>query len=453
MLREPRDNDRRMTAPPRGLATLLHAKTQAVSVQIRGFSVEVVDGPDAGRRFQPRSRRVVIGTDPACDVVLTDPYVSRAHAMLDVEPPGYVLRDLGSRNGTRVADVWIREVLLGDDVTFGIGSTRLRFRLGEEPFELPLPTADSFGDLLGRSPAMKEVFAIADRVAPSDATVLLVGETGTGKELVARAIHARSRRSDRPFVVLDCAALSRTLVESELFGHERGAFTNAVAAHAGVFERADNGTVFLDELGELPPDLQPKLLRLLESGELRRLGGERTITTDVRVIAATHRDLVAMIAENRFRADLYYRLAVVQITIPPLRARREDIAMLAKHFAQRTRPTDTPADVDLDRVLGELVDYNWPGNVRELRNLVERAAILGADAERPKPLGEAMSEVTGRPATLREARTAADRAYVEDVLRKANGDLDRAAAIADVHRKTLERMLREQRRANATEDE
>ncbi|HWU86506.1 MAG TPA: sigma 54-interacting transcriptional regulator [Kofleriaceae bacterium] len=446
-----------MTAQPRGLATLLHAKTLDVSVQIRGFQIDVVDGPDAGRSFRPRSRRVVIGTDPNVEVELSDPYVSRLHARVDVEATGYVLRDLGSRNGTRVAEAWVREVWLGDDVTFTVGSTKLRFRLLDEPFELALPRLDSFEDMLGRSAAMKELFAIADRVAPSDASVLLAGETGTGKELVARAIHARSRRKDRPFVVVDCAALSTTLVESELFGHERGAFTNAVSAHAGVFERADGGTVFLDELGELPADLQPKLLRCLETGEVRRLGGTRTLTVDVRVIAATHRDLASMIVENRFRADLYYRLAVVQITIPPLRERREDIALLARHFAEAARATAESADdIELDRVLGELRDYSWPGNVRELRNLVERAVILSdhdlIHSGTPRPLAQAIVEAAGRTPTLREVRAAADRTYIEDLLRRADGDLDRAAQIADVHRKTLERMLREQRRREEQTD-
>ncbi|NVB80269.1 MAG: sigma 54-dependent Fis family transcriptional regulator [Kofleriaceae bacterium] len=445
-------------APPRGLATLLHGGTLAVAVQIRGFAIEVVEGPDAGKRFEPRSRSVVIGTDPSADVVLNDPYVSRVHARIDVQQTGYVLRDLGSRNGTRVASVWAREVWLGDDVAFTLGTTTLRFRLLDAPFELALPREESFEGLLGRSAAMREVFAICERVAPSDVPALLVGETGTGKELVARAIHARSRRKERAFVVLDCAALSPTLVESELFGHEKGAFTSAVSAHEGVFERADGGTVFLDELGELPPDLQPKLLRALETGEVRRLGGTKTIKVDVRVIAATNRDLVGMIAENRFRADLYYRLAVVQVTVPPLRARRDDVPLLARHFAERARqarPENMADDLDLDRVLGELRDYGWPGNVRELRNLVERASILSdlAGTGAPKPLGQAMAEVAGRPPTLREARAAADRAYVEDVLKRADGDLDRAAEIADVHRKTLERMLREQRRADTSDDD
>jgi transcriptional regulator with GAF, ATPase, and Fis domain len=440
-------------APPPTAATLLQLPQIAQSVQIRGYELAVAEGPDAGKTFRPTKRDVVIGTDPTADVVLTDPYVSRLHARIAATSDGHVLRDLGSSNGTRIAEAWVREVRLGDGATVMMGSTALRFRLLDEPFEIELPMSEQFEGLVGRSLAMRELFAICDRVAPSDAPALLLGETGTGKELVARAIHARSRRRDRPFVVLDCTALSPNLVESELFGHDKGAFTSAIAAHAGVFERADGGTVFLDELGELPSDLQPKLLRCLESGEVRRLGGSTTITVDVRVIAATNRDLVAMMTDQRFRSDLYYRLAVVQITVPALRERRDDIPLLARLFAERARPggRSTADDLALDRVIDELGHYAWPGNVRELRNLVERAVILSDDelirSGTPKPLGAAVAEAVQRPQTLREARAAADRTYLDALLRQTEGDLDRAAEIAGMHRKSLERLLREQRRA------
>jgi transcriptional regulator with GAF, ATPase, and Fis domain len=442
-------------APPPTAATLLQIETIARSVQIRGYELEVIAGPDAGKRLRPTRRDCVIGTDPTADLVLTDPYVSRLHARIVVERDGHVLRDLGSSNGTRLAEAWVREVRLGDGATVTMGSTAVRFRLLDQPFEIELPMAEQFAGLVGRSLVMRELFAICDRVAPTDAPALLLGETGTGKELVARAIHARSRRRDRPFVILDCTALSPSLVESELFGHEKGAFTSAIAAHAGVFERADGGTVFLDELGELPPDLQPKLLRCLETGEVRRLGGTATMTVDVRVIAATNRDLVEMMTDQRFRSDLYYRLAVVQITVPALRERRDDIPLLARLFADRARPggRSVADDLALDRVLDELKEYGWPGNVRELRNLVERAVILADDelirSGTPKPLAVAVSEAVQRPQTLREARAAADRAYLDALLRQTDGDLDRAAEIAGMHRKSLERLLREQRRADA----
>jgi transcriptional regulator with GAF, ATPase, and Fis domain len=441
------------SVPP--AATLQLLETVARSVQIRGYELEVIAGHDTGARLRPARRSIVIGTDPTADLVLTDPYASRLHARIDVEPQGHVLHDLGSSNGTRVAELWVREGRLADGATFHVGSTAIRFRLLADPFEIELPLADQLEGVVGRSVVMRELYALCERVAPSDAAALLVGETGTGKELVARAIHALSRRRDMPFVILDCSALSPSLVESELFGHDKGAFTGATSGHAGVFERAHGGTVFLDELGELPPDLQPKLLRCLESGEVRRLGGTETITVDVRVIAATNRDLVEMMTADRFRADLYYRLAVVQITVPPLRDRRDDIPQLARLFADRARQGGRSAadDLALDRVLDELGDYGWPGNVRELRNLVERAVILADDelirSGTPKPLGAAVAEAVQRPQTLREARAAADRAYLEAVIRQTDGDFDRAAAVAGIHRKSLERLLREQRRAQA----
>lgn len=449
-----------MRPPPPGLTTLLHAGTLAVGVQIRGFELEVIDGPDVGRAVRATRRSFVVGTDPSADLPLSDPYVSRLHARIEVEARGYVLHDLGSRNGTRVALTSVHAATLDDQATFTIGATTIRFRVLDEPFEISFPREERFESLVGRSPAMREMFAICERVAPSDVPVLLVGETGTGKELIARALHARSPRRERPFVVLDCAALSPTLVESELFGHERGAFTSAVAAHAGVFERADGGTVFLDELGELPTALQPKLLRCLETGEVRRVGGTKTMKVDVRVVAATNRDLVAMVRENTFRADLYYRLAVVQITVPALRDRREDIGPLARHFVERARERVRGShvdDIDLERVLGRLADHRWPGNVRELRNLVERALVLADDhlirSGTPQGLGEAVAEVVSRPPSLREARASADRAYLDDLLRSCGGDLDEAARVAQIHRKSLERLLRGQRREHDIDED
>jgi DNA-binding NtrC family response regulator len=379
--------------------------------------------------------------------------VSRLHARLDVEERDYVLRDLGSTNGTRVGDTRVREACLDDGSAIELGATRLVFRLTDEPFEIPLADADRFEGLLGRSVAMRELFAICARVAPTEAAVIIEGETGTGKDLVARALHERSARRGRPFVVLDCAAIPPGLIESELFGHERGAFTGATAARAGVFERAAGGTVFLDELGELPLELQPKLLRCLERGELTRVGGERPIRVDFRAIAATHRDLPRMITENRFRADLYYRLAVIRLAVPPLRERREDIPLLAAHFAREVlgdaaRP-GLPADA-LDALFGELTRHDWPGNVRELRNVVERAIILadpaliaaGALEVAAGELSRSIEKAVHRQHPLRAARAEHERAYLTALLAHTEGDLDAAAAIAQVHRKSLERLLR-----------
>ncbi|MFI5289789.1 MAG: sigma 54-interacting transcriptional regulator, partial [Polyangia bacterium] len=355
-------------------------------------------------------------------------------------------------NGTRVGGVRVREAILDDGALLECGASRLRFSFTEAPMRIELAPEDGFEGLVGRSVAMRELFALLARVAPTDAPVLIEGETGTGKERVARALHARSRRAARPFVVFDCGAVAPTLIESELFGHEKGAFTGATDRRAGVFERAAGGTVLLDELGELALELQPKLLRVLESGEVWRVGAERATPIDARVLAATHRDLAARIGEERFREDLYYRLAVVAIRVPPLRERRDDIPLLAARFARdRLFPDGAGgAGPGWETIFEFMKAHDWPGNVRELRNVVERAVIM-AD---PKLLSadplDAFAELRRRaePAmrrrvSLRAARDQTEREYLEDLLRSTDGDLDEAARIAEVHRKSLERLLRE----------
>jgi two-component system response regulator GlrR len=429
-----------------------------MALSVRGYRVEIETGPNAGSVIVGTGRSLLVGTHASADVVLEDSTVSRLHARIDVEDTEYVLRDLGSTNGTRVGGVRVREACLEDGALVELGASRLRFRTSEAPFEIPLAAEETFEGLLGRSIAMRELFAMCARVAPTEAPVIIQGETGTGKELVARAIHERSLRRDKPFVVLDCGSIPPPLVESELFGHERGAFTGAIATRAGVFERADGGTVFLDELGELAIEHQPKLLRCLETGELTRVGGERPIKVDIRVIAATHRDLARMIAENRFRADLYYRLAVIRMTVPALRERRDDIPLLAAHFARLALGDQQPLAPDmLEALCGELSRHDWPGNVRELRNVVERAVILAEPNVIEKATVESAVEVLGRSieqavhkrVPLRAARAEMEREYVAALLRATSNDLDEAAAIAQVHRKSLERIMRRQRARDA----
>jgi DNA-binding NtrC family response regulator len=342
-----------------------------------------------------------------------------------------------------------------DGAVIECGETKLRFSFTAAPVRVALAERDDFEGLLGRSVAMRELFALLDRVAPTDAPVLIHGETGTGKERVARALHARSRRAGRPFAVFDCAAVPPTLIEAELFGHEKGAFTGATERRAGVFERADGGTVFLDELGELAIELQPKLLRVLESNEVFRVGASKPTPINARIVAATNRDLGARIGEGQFREDLYYRLAVVTVSIPPLRERREDIPLLASHFAREHafagEQSSRPAP-GWEAIFDFMTGYDFPGNVRELRNVVERAVIMSD----PKLLHgdplDAVAELRKRaePAmhhrvSLRAARDATEREYLEDLVRATDWDLDQAAAIAEVHRKSLERLLREHR--------
>jgi transcriptional regulator with GAF, ATPase, and Fis domain len=440
-------------ASDRRATTILHAGGRPVAIQVLGFAVDTLE---TGGSFESDRRSVVLGSHESADIVIRDPHVSRLHARVDVEDDAYVLRDLGSTNGTRVGGVRIREACLEDGTVFQLGSARLRFRLLDRAFEIALAAGDGFEGLIGQSVAMRELFAMCERVAPTEAPVILEGETGTGKELVARALHARSRRRERPLVVLDCTALPPPLVESELFGHEKGAFTGASQTRQGIFERADGGTVFLDELGELPVELQPKLLRCLETGELTRVGGERPIRVDVRLIAATHRDLQRMVADGRFRADLYYRLAVIRMTVPPLRERRDDIPLLAAHFARAALADAGPLAMppeQLEALFGELTCHDWPGNVRELRNVVERAVIL-ADPSLLRAEATAGGEAAAaeiqrtidlavhRRHTLRAARAEWEREYLARLIRDTGGDLDEAARIAQVHRKSLERLLR-----------
>jgi DNA-binding NtrC family response regulator len=435
--------------------TVLSVGKRAVAVEVRGFEVEVVAGPDAGKRAQATRRSFEVGTHPSSDLQLSDEHVSRRHLRIDIEARDCVVRDLGSTNGTRVGGVRVRVAPLEDGAILECGQTRLKFSYVAAPFRLELAERDDFEGVLGRSVAMRELFALLDRVAPTDAPVLIQGETGTGKERVARAVHRRSRRATRPFAVFDCAAVPPTLIEAELFGHEKGAFTGATERRAGVFERADGGTVFLDELGELAVELQPKLLRVLESNEVFRVGASKPTPIDARIVAATNRDLGARIDEGQFREDLYYRLAVVTVRVPPLRERREDIALLASHFAREHLFAGEKATAPApgwEAIFDFMTGYDWPGNVRELRNVVERAVIMSD----PKLLrGDPLDAVTElrkraepamhRRVSLRAARDQTEREYLEDLVRATDWDLDQASQIADVHRKSLERLLREHR--------
>lgn len=315
-------------------------------------------------------RPMVVGASADADLVIEDPAVSGFHAELDPRDSGLQIRDLGSLNGTVVSGVRVRETSISSRGTITIGGTALEIDY-ENGVSLPIELwrADSFHSLIGQSPIMRELFAYLARVSPSDASVLIRGETGTGKELVARSIHEGSLRSQGPFVVVDCAALPENLLDAELFGHAKGAFTGANAAREGAIESANGGTVFLDEIGEVPLAMQPKLLRVLEQHTVRRIGESHHRKVDVRFVSATHRDLLAMVAQGSFREDLYFRLAVLPVVVPPLRQRREDIPRLVRHFA-----AGAPLSPDF---VEDLSKMPWRGNVRELRNAIERARALG----------------------------------------------------------------------------
>jgi len=417
-------------------------------LRTRQLRAEIVAGPDAGRMIKRPGPSVRVGTLRDCDLVLHDPAVSGHHLTLHIERTGVRVVDAGSRNGTYVDGLRVRDADARPDSTIALGHTRLRLGLVEDYVSVALSAGERFGGLLGKSPAMRRVFAILEKVAPTEAPVLLEAETGTGKELAAEAIHAASRRAGEPFVVFDCSAVNAQLIESELFGHRRGAFTGAVADRTGAFEDAHGGTLFLDEIGELPLELQPKLLRALESQQVRRLGDNANREVDVRIVAATNRNLAVEVDRGRFREDLYYRLAVVRVALPPLRERSEDIPALVAHFTEQFARRKNCAAPLSDDAIRELATRTWRGNVRELRNAVFRMLALGEAAVLdPRELREPAAPMldVDLDVPLRESRDALverfEVAYISAALAASGGHIGDAARRAGVHPKFFQRAM------------
>ncbi|MCY0997893.1 sigma 54-interacting transcriptional regulator [Myxococcus sp. MISCRS1] len=347
-----------------------------MGLPIRTLTIEVVGGPDQGHTHTAEGETVTVGTAESNELRLTDPTVSRYHLELSRKGDRVAVADLGSTNGTAVGPALLERGTVAPGSVLTLGRTSLR--VGDGPTRtLSLHESGALGPLRGQSASMRRLMAQILRAARTDASVLLQGESGTGKELIARALHDESARAKKPFVTLDCGVISPGLVASELFGHERGAFTGADQRHIGVFERSHGGTLFLDEIGELSASLQTALLGVLERRRFRRLGGREELSVDVRVISATHRDLRAEVNANSFRLDLYYRLAVVRLEVPPLHQRVDDIPLLVEHFlneAGYTHPVSTLVPPPLMRTL---LTHRWPGNVRELRNYVEAILAMG----------------------------------------------------------------------------
>ena len=431
-----------------------------LTIRRHPLRISVLAGPDRKQVREFTGDRVVVGTHDSCDLVLTDPTVSRQHLEISLVPRGYALHDLDSRNGTFLGEVRVGEVTVDRDTRVRVGGTELRLQPLKATVDLALPEADRFGPLLGRSPAMRRVFEVLTRVAASDSTVLITGESGTGKEVAARAIHEASPRRGGPFVVVDCGGLSANLVESELYGHVRGAFTGATQARDGAFVAAEGGTLFLDEVGELPLELQTRLLGVLERRQVQPLGSSKPRAVDVRVLAATNRDLRKEVNRGGFRTDLYFRLAVVGVTMPPLRERAEDIpqyvaAMLAEW-------SEGGAHVPIDAAtIARLQAQPWPGNVRELRNTVERAVLLGellteatggvaapaaAGAAAPATAAAAVTGVAVDPDVPFKVGKALlveqyERSYVTALMQKWNQNITRATRAAEIDRVYLLRLL------------
>jgi DNA-binding NtrC family response regulator len=403
--------------------------------------LKVTRGKDKGAAVELAGGRLRVGAMEGNDLVLSDGAVSRHHFEIAVTPRGPLLRDLDSRNGTVVRGLHVREAWLqaGDKIEVGDSVLVLEAAGGEA--EVAASASERFGPLWGRSVVMRELFAELERIAPATGSVLITGETGTGKELIAEALVEAGSRASKPLVVIDCGAISPSLIESELFGHEKGAFTGAVAAHAGAFERADGGTVFLDEIGELPVALQPKLLRVLERREVQRVGGNAPIKIDVRLLCATHRRLEEEVNRGHFRADLFYRLSVFTVRAPPLRERADDIPLLAEQFL-RSIPGATAGPLDA-AVLERLCAHPWPGNVRELRNAVERIAF--GSSPLPGANGAAGQGPIDLDTPFRRQKDALvegfERRYAQALLEWSGGNAAKAARRAGLDRMAVVKLF------------
>jgi DNA-binding NtrC family response regulator len=427
---------------------IVELKFGTIQLRSNKIRIEVVHGPDAGVTADLPGPGARIGSGSDCDFVLTDRAVSRLHLLLRIEKNAIRVIDEGSRNGTTIDGTAVRDAYARPDSLIRIGNSTLRLRMLSDIVEHPLSSSDHFGELRGRSVAMRLVFALLERVAPTGSTVLIEGETGTGKELVARGLHDASPRADDPFVVFDCSAVSSTLIESELFGHAKGAFTGAVVDRPGALEEAHGGTLFLDEIGELPFALQPKLLRAIERREVRRVGTNKPRRVDVRIVAATNRSLSYEVDRGRFREDLYYRLAVVPVRLPPLRERLEDIPLLVQHF-ETELAGEARSRVRLpDTVVAAFAAQSWPGNVRELRNAVERALSIGVP-EHTAPGGSLVGLTpvgVSLEVPLLVGRERLAEAYVKEyialALKETGGNVSRAAEIAGVGRKFMQMAMK-----------
>ncbi|MBK6684057.1 MAG: sigma 54-interacting transcriptional regulator [Deltaproteobacteria bacterium] len=425
-------------------------------------------GPDAGKTCVVERDIITVGKFSDCDLVLSDSTVSRRHLRIarTKDPTTgevrWVLSDLGSTNGTFLGETRVQEAPIEAGAVLKAGKVELAFTPERQAFAVPEWPEPRFGPLIGKSRPMRELFGMLARIAPTEATVLIQGDTGTGKGLVAKAIHQASARASKAYMVVDCGAVQRQLIESELFGHEKGAFTGAYQRRQGAFELCSGGTIFIDELGELELDLQPKLLRVLDAREVRRIGAAQPTPVDLRVIAASRRTLHREVERGAFREDLYFRLSVVNLTIPPLKDRAEDIPLLVEHFLEevcRTRNLTPPriSSATMDR----LTSHDWPGNVRELKNSIERAVLLsavkagdkleiGAFAPRvdgaPKSPGPTSTDSFDPSLSFSESKErfvdARERAYVTWLLAGHDGNISAAARAAQMDRKYLHKLLK-----------
>ncbi len=426
------------------------------TLRVRRCRLAVTSGPSAGKEIVSEKERIRVGTHSTNDLALEDRTVSRHHCELSYTDKGYLLTDLDSTNGTLLDGKRIVRAYLQPGSTIKVGQSSLTFSPIDEEIVVEPDSDGVFCGMVGRSMEMRQIFGLIKKIAPMDVSVIIQGETGTGKEMAAKAIHECSARRKGPFEVLDCGAIPPDLVESELFGHEKGAFTGAISSRPGIFERAHGGTIFLDEIGELRVDLQPKLLRVLENRELRRVGGNDVIEVDVRVIAATHRDLMRQIEEEQFREDLYFRLSVINIQLPALRQRKADLPHLIKALLAEPEVVRKHGAKRLSSEAMALMSaYSWPGNVRELVNVLSHlltfcdgelvepnhlpARLLGKEKSGPPlPFNEHLPFKAAKEALL----DAFEREYIGSLLKRCQGNISQAARESGMHRKSIERLAK-----------
>jgi transcriptional regulator with GAF, ATPase, and Fis domain len=420
------------------------------------YRIWVHEGVDAGKNVTIDGTKplpLYIGQGPSCELRLTDRLVSRRHLALDLVDRKLRITDVGSKNGTQANGLIVLDAFLRGGEAIKIGETTLAVELVAPATAVEVAEDTSFGSVFGASTEMRRLYPTCARLAATDVTILVEGETGTGKELLAESLHAASARADAPFIVFDCSTAAPSLLESDLFGHEKGAFTGATGARRGVFEQAHGGTLFIDEIGDLDLSLQPRLLRAIERGEIRRVGGEKLIKVDVRILAATRRDLEREVQAGRFRDDLFHRLAVARIELPPLRRRPGDIALLAARFARELGGARARIP---DALLVKWEDYAWPGNVRELRNAVARFVALGEAPTNSSASTASLTENAPTPSDDVVARAIAERLpytraraavledfeqrYVEWVLRENGGNVARAAEQSGIARRHFQRV-------------
>ncbi len=458
-----KENSEPVLSPAEYDTQLLQAEEHKDVIFQRKCQLVVLDGANKGRKVDLNRPILKVGKRETNDLVIEEGTVSRNHVEIVQTEDGYLLKDLESTNGTYINEIRVKEAYLRPGDIIRVGTVRIEFVAFDEKVQIEPSMKQEFGPLTGRSRKMRQIFSILEKISPTNATVIIEGETGTGKELVARAIHQHSLRKNKPFIVFDCSAVAENLIESELFGHVKGSFTGAVATRKGAFEEANGGTIFLDEIGELSTELQPKLLRALEQREIKKVGSNESTSIDVRVICATNRNLRKEVSENRFREDLYYRLSVVKIHMPPLRERPDDISFLIDRFLASGKFNLLPdGKLKVTRVeddsLKMLTRYQWPGNVRELVNFLERVvpmvdgnsiggqqvSYIFQEIEREEESTERMSFDMGLP--FKEAKQKVvehfEKDYLAALLRRNNYNISKTAREAGIDRKHIRNLLK-----------